>query len=124
MIMRIPPFQMAMTRQAESVGRINRLDVLADEINGSEDLKDQLAARRRGVDFLGEIPEIDFTLVEVLHHSNEVAQAAGQPVDFPDDKRVIVLQHLEATEKGGALGGGSFSLVPKNFLAPGAFQSG
>jgi len=34
---------MAMTRQAESVGRINRLDVLADEINGSEDLKDQLA---------------------------------------------------------------------------------
>ena len=98
--------------------------VLADAFKGGEDLKDQLAARRRGVDFPGEIAEIDATLAEVPPHSNEVAQAAGQPVDFPDDKRVVVLQHLKATEKGTALAGGSFSLVLKYLLAPGAFQSG
>jgi hypothetical protein len=60
--------------------------------------------------------------VEVIEHGHEVAQAAGQPVEFPDNERVAVLQRLEAAEQGRALGGGSCSLVLKNFVAPGAFQ--
>jgi hypothetical protein len=70
MIMRIPPRQMVLTRQAESVGRINRWDVLADAINGGEYLKDQLAARYRAVDFIIEIAKTDAALAEVLHPSN------------------------------------------------------
>ncbi len=46
-------------------------------------------------------------LVEVIEHGQKVAQAAGQPVKFPDNERVAVLQRLEATEQGRALGGGS-----------------
>jgi hypothetical protein len=38
------------------------------------------------------------------------------------DKRVAVLQRLEATEQGRALSGGSCSLVLKSFLAPGFLQ--
>ncbi len=45
--------------------------------------------------------------VEVIEHADEVAQAAGQAVKFPDNERVAVLQRLEATEQGRALGGGS-----------------
>ena len=63
-------------------------------------------------------------LVEVIEHGHEVAQAAGQPVEFPDDERVAILQHLEAAEQGRALGGGSCALVLKDFLAPRAFQRG
>jgi hypothetical protein len=47
------------------------------------------------------------SLMEVIEHAHEVAQAAGQLVEFPDDQRVAVLQRLEATEQGRALGGGS-----------------
>src|SRR5216683_3275126 len=63
-------------------------------------------------------------LVEVIEHGNKVAQAAGQPVKFPDNERVAVLQRLEATEQGRALGGGSRTLVLKDFLALRAFQGG
>src|SRR6266852_4267230 len=63
-------------------------------------------------------------LVEVIEHGHKVAQAAGQPVKFPDNERVAVLQRLEATEQGRALGGGSRALVLKDFLAPRAFQGG
>src|SRR5216683_750175 len=63
-------------------------------------------------------------LVEVIEHGHKVAQAAGQPVKFPDNERVAVLQRLEATEQGRALGGGSRTLVLKDFLALRAFQGG
>src|SRR5216683_6279481 len=63
-------------------------------------------------------------LVEAFEHAHQVAQAAGQPVEFPDNQRVAVLQRLEATEQGRALGGGSCSLVLKSFLASGFLQGG
>ena len=63
-------------------------------------------------------------LMEVIEHGHKVAQAAGQAVKFPDNERVAVLQRLEATEQGRALGGGSRALVLKDFLAPRAFQGG
>src|SRR5713226_4939733 len=63
-------------------------------------------------------------LAEVSQHVQKVAQAAGQPVKFPDNERVAVLQRLEATEQGRALGVGSRALVLKDFLAPRAFQGG
>jgi hypothetical protein len=53
-----------------------------------------------------------------------VAQAAGQPVEFPDDERVAVLQCFETTEEGRALGVFSGALVLKDFLASGFFQGG
>ncbi len=62
--------------------------------------------------------------MEVIEHGHKVAQAAGQAVKFPDNERVAVLQRLEATEQGRALGGGSRALVLKDFLAPRAFQGG
>ena len=31
------------------------------------------------------------TLMEVIEHAHQVAQAAGQLVEFPDDQRVAVL---------------------------------
>src|SRR5713101_5679057 len=62
--------------------------------------------------------------MEVIEHCHKVAQAAGQAVKFPDNERVAVLQRLEATEQGRALGGGSRALVLKDFLAPRAFQGG
>ncbi len=63
-------------------------------------------------------------LVEVIEHGHEVGQAAGQPVEFAHDERVAILQRLEATQQGRALGGGSCALVLKSFPAPGAFQRG
>jgi len=42
--------------------------------------------------------------VEVIEHAHEVAQAARQPVEFPDNQRVAVLQCFETTEQGSALG--------------------
>ncbi len=62
--------------------------------------------------------------MEVIEHGHKVAQAAGQAVKFPDNERVAVLQRLEATEQGRALGGGSRALVLKDFLALRAFQGG
>jgi hypothetical protein len=63
-------------------------------------------------------------LMEVIEHGHKVAQSAGQTVKFPDNERVAVLQRLEATEQGRALGGASRALVLKDFLAPRAFQGG
>jgi hypothetical protein len=74
---------------------------------GGENVKDQLAARRRGADVIGERPEIDRALAKLLYQGDEVAQAAGQKVQFPDNERVAVLQAFQATLQGGALGGGS-----------------
>ena len=62
-------------------------------------MKYQLAARCAGVDFLGERPKMYAPLMEVIEHADEVAQAAGQAVEFPDNQRVAVLQCLEATEQ-------------------------
>jgi len=64
-------------------------------------------ARRLGVDLLGEGTEFDASLLEVVEHGYQIAQAAAQAVKFPDNKRVAVLQCLEATEQGRALGRGS-----------------
>ena len=63
-------------------------------------------------------------LMEVIEHSHEVAQAAGQPVEFPDNQRVAVLQRLKATEQGRAFSVGSCALVLKDFLASGFLQGG
>jgi hypothetical protein len=57
--------------------------------------------------------------MEVIEHADEVAQAAGQLVEFPDNQRIAVLQGLEATEQSRALGVGSYALVLKDFLASG-----
>jgi hypothetical protein len=65
------------------------------------------ACRRLGVDLLGEGTEFDAALLEVVEHGDQVAQAAAQAVKFPDNERVAVLQCLEATEQGRALGRGS-----------------
>jgi len=61
-------------------------------------------------------------LVEVIEHADEVAQTAGQPVEFPHNQRIAVLQCLEATEQGRALSVGSCSLVLKDSLASGFLQ--
>src|SRR5712691_8249512 len=61
-------------------------------------------------------------LVEIIEHAHQVAQSASQPVEFPDNQRVAVLQRLEATEQGRAFSGGSCSLVLKSFLASGFLQ--
>jgi len=50
---------------------------------GGEDMKNQCSSRCRRADFLRERPELNAALVEVLHHGDEVAQAAGQPVELP-----------------------------------------
>src|ERR1017187_6533778 len=65
------------------------------------------ACRRLGVDLLSEGTEFDAALLEVVKHGDQIAQAAAQAVKFPDDERVAVLQCLEATEQGRALGRGS-----------------
>ena len=61
-------------------------------------------------------------LVEVIEHAHQVAHAAGQSVEFPDNQRAPILQRFEATEQGRALSGGSCSLVLKSFLASGFLQ--
>src|SRR5216684_2618292 len=61
-------------------------------------------------------------LVEVIEHAHQVAQAAGQSVEFPDNQRVPILQRFEATEQGRALSGGSCALVLKSFLTSGFLQ--
>jgi hypothetical protein len=63
----------------------------------AEDVKYQLAPRRRGVDFLGQRAEVNPALLEVLNHSDKVAQAAGEPVEFPDREAVAVFEAVEAT---------------------------
>jgi hypothetical protein len=55
-----------------------------------------------GVDLLREGTEFDAALPEVVEHGDQVAQAAAQAVEFPDEERVAVLQCLEATEQGWA----------------------
>jgi hypothetical protein len=49
----------------------------------------------------------DAPLPEVVEQVDQIAQAAAQAVKFPDSERVAVLQCLEATEQGRALGRGS-----------------
>jgi hypothetical protein len=47
------------------------------------------------------------TGAEIIEHRYQVAQAAAQPVELPNNQRVAVFQLLEATEQGGALRRGS-----------------
>jgi hypothetical protein len=66
-------------------------------------MKNERAARCSGVDFFRERMKPDAALLEVVHHCNHVAHAAGQPVELPNYQRVAVLQRLKATEQGRAL---------------------
>ena len=85
----------------------------------AENVKDEFAAGGRGVDFFGERAEVIPAFVEVLNHGNEVAQAAGEPVEFPDGERIVILQGFEATGEGRALGRGSGAAVGENLFASG-----
>lgn len=87
-----------------------------------ENVKGEFAAWDRGVDFFGERTEVNDALVEVLNDGNEVAQAAGQPVELPNGERVAVPQCFEATGEGRALRGGSGAAVGENLFASGALQ--
>src|SRR6516165_3983027 len=86
-------------------------------------MENQLAARCGGVDFLGQRSELNPAAVEVVEHGEQVAQAAGQPVELPHHKRVPVIERLQTAEKSRALRGGSrYALVLEDFLASGPLQ--
>ncbi len=65
---------------------------------------------------------MDPAFVEVLDHGNEVAQAAGYAVEFPDGERVAVFQCFEAMGEGRALDGGSGIPIGENLSASGPLQ--
>jgi hypothetical protein len=61
-------------------------------------------------------------LMEVIEHADEVAQAAGQPVEFPNNQRIATCNVLRQRSKAGRLV--SAPLVLKDFLASGFLQGG
>jgi hypothetical protein len=67
-------------------------DQLALELSErGEDTEYQFAGSGRRVDrrsLAAEHAEADAALCEVVHHIDEVAQAATQPIEFPDDEGV------------------------------------
>ena len=92
-------------RLEDCYGSLERTRLLEQ---GDAALSFYAAARRPlSVDLLREGTEFYAALPEVVEHGYQIAQAAAQAVKFPDNKRVAVLQCLEATEQGRALGRGS-----------------
>jgi len=83
-------------------GRQAGAGALADELalelrERAEDVEDELPAGARGVDRLGEEAESDLSLLEELNEVDEVAEAAAQPIELPDDDgvpRAEVVEHL------------------------------
>jgi len=62
------------------------------------------AARGRfRVDVLGEGLELDAARAQIVQHGDQVAQAAAQPVQFPNDEGIAWLKRLETAEQGRAL---------------------
>ena len=79
-----------------------RVGPLTDEValelgEGSEDVEDEFAPARGGVDVLGQGAEPHPTLGEVLYDRDQMANRATQPVQTPDDDRVALAELVEET---------------------------
>jgi hypothetical protein len=86
-----------------------RLGALADQValefgQRCEDVEDQLAARRRGVDMLLQAFEADAARVERVHGFDQVLERAAEPVELPDDEGVALAQIVQRRLQAGAAG--------------------
>ena len=59
----------------------------------------------------------------VIKHADEVAQAAGEAVEFPDGQRVAVLQRLETASRAGRLMSAPVRSSLKIFWHPAFFSA-
>ena len=86
-----------------------RPGALADEValelgQGGEDVEDQLAARRRGVDMLLQAFEADAARVEGVDGIDQVREGAAEPVELPDDESVARAEVVQGGFQAGAVG--------------------
>jgi hypothetical protein len=84
------------------------------------------AARGRiSVNVFREGTEFHAPMFQVVEHGYQVAQAAAQPVEFPDYERVAALKFLQTTDQGRAIANGSRqAIIPEHFFATRLFQRG
>src|SRR6266851_5033234 len=61
----------------------------------AEDVEDQLAARRRGIDILLQAAEANVATLKLGDGVDQMPQRASQPVQFPDHERVTWPQLFE-----------------------------
>src|ERR1019366_9719789 len=66
--------------------------------NDPDHLPHGAAGRGVRVDCLGQRPELDPALFEVIEHGDEIAEAPRKAVELPDDQGVSVLKAFEAAE--------------------------
>ncbi len=80
-------------------------------------------APRRGfrVDRLGERPELNAAVLEIIEHRDQVAKRAAQAIEFPNGQRVPRLQSLETAEQGRALRRRAREFILEDSFASGLF---
>jgi hypothetical protein len=68
-----------------------------------EDVEDQLAARGRRVDLLGERLKTDVAVIEFRDPGDEVLEGPAEPVKLPDNQGVVFPQMRERLSKTGTV---------------------
>ena len=78
----------------------------------AKQVEDELTARARGVDVLGQGTEADTLIAESADGGDQVGKRAAEPVELPDDKHIAFARDRQRLGKSG-----------RSALAPDAFSS-
>jgi len=87
-----------------------------------EDVENQLAARRRGIDVLLQTAEADTASLQVADRVDEMTKRASQPVELPDDQGVTRPQLVKHLGKLQAVVEGAAGGVNKDPITGSRFQ--
>jgi hypothetical protein len=99
----------------------------ADEValelgQGREDVKDELAARRSGVDRFLEATEPNTAVGQAGDGVDQVPQRAAEAVEFPDDQGIAGPQLVQHLLESGPVGAGAAGGLGEHPVAAGTLQ--
>jgi len=95
-------------------------DELAFELGqGGEDVEDELAAGRGGVDRFLEAAEPDATVGQAGDGVDQMPQGPAEAVEFPDNQRVAGAELVQDLLEGGAVGAGAAGGLGEHPIAAG-----
>src|SRR3546814_6302839 len=109
-------------------GSQTRLGALTDQVTlelreGAEDVENQHASRRGGVDILSERAEADASRRQLTDLLDKVAHRAAEPIELPHHQRVAGAQIGQRLGKTGPVGPSTRSLIVENTIASCPLQS-
>lgn len=118
-----PPLAAAPARLGKAGSRAFADQGALELRNRSEHMEHEHAARRGGVDALGQRHQPDAAFLQVLGRGHQLFQRAGEPVEFPHDQYVATAQHVvENPRQLGTVCLGAGRLLRMDLLAAGTAE--